>query len=169
MTAPEAREIQLSRGKVAVIDACDFGDLAGYRWYAYAAKGREYAVRNVSTPRGQRQVRMHCQILGVKGIDHANGDGLDNRRSNLRPATQGQNTANARKRSHHGGLPTSSRFKGVSWHRPTQKWSASICRDGRSRHLGLYRTEVEAARAYNDAARELFGAFARLNEIEGES
>ena len=71
MTGSETREIQLSRGKVAVGDVCDFDDLVGYRWYAYAGKGREYAVRNVSTPRGQRAIRMHCQILGVKGIHDA--------------------------------------------------------------------------------------------------
>ena len=107
---------------------------------------------------------MHRQLLPhIRRIDHVNGDGLDNRRANLRPATAGQNQAN-RSRNTNG----TSRFKGVAWFQKSQKWMAKITHNYKQIYLGCYHTEKEAAIAYNVAALELFGEYARLNNINGE-
>lgn len=102
---------------------------------------------------------MHQEILpGYPKVDHKNGDGLDNQRSNLRPTTLSQNRANSRKTP-----GCSSQFKGVSWHTKSQKWMAGIKVAQKSFNLGLYHIEEEAARAYDKAAKQHFGEFARLN------
>jgi hypothetical protein len=97
---------------------------------------------------------MHNVILNVKGIDHKNRNGLDNRRSNLRLATKGQNAANAPAR---GG---SSRFKGVSWDATRRKWRVQIRVNGTTRTLGRFLKERDAAEAYREAALEAWGEFA---------
>ena len=109
---------------------------------------------------------MHREIARRAGIclrgdvDHWNGDGLDNRRRNLRAATPSQNQHNRRKR-----LGCSSRFKGVHWHKRHGKWAAKIRIDGRQLHLGYFPVERDAAAAYNLAANQEFGEFALTNEI----
>lgn len=108
---------------------------------------------------------MHRLILGTSvgmEVDHVNGDGRDNRRVNLRLATHSQNMANQRKRR--DGI--SSRYKGVWYERRRKRpWRAKIKVRGRQVNLGYFETEEEAAYAYNLAALEHFGGFARLNEI----
>lgn len=110
-----------------------------------------------------RTFRMHRQILGLKhgdGLkcDHINGNGLDNRNSNLRLATNSQNQHNARKQ-----LNNRSGYMGVSWDRRTERWLVQIQADNVQRHLGRFDDPVEAACAYDDAARKLHGEFATLN------
>lgn len=95
-------------------------------------------------------------------VDHINGNGLDNRRSNLRLATAFQNLANMAIRPH------TSQYKGVSYykHRTSyKKWVAEIRCNRKRVRLGAFESEIEAARAYNEAAKNLFGEFARLNPI----
>jgi len=101
---------------------------------------------------------MHCLIMGLKGIDHIDHDGLNNQRSNLRPATGSQNNAN--QRSH---LTGSSQYKGVSYYKPAGRWSASLRTQQQIIYLGRFGTEEEAARAYDTAAREIWGEYACLN------
>jgi hypothetical protein len=110
---------------------------------------------------------MHSLLTGWPRVDHANGDGLDNRRQNLRQATQQQNMRNSRK--YRGG---SSRYKGVCWKIRNQRWLAQIYvseQDAsgvptkRKLHLGTFTDQETAARAYDAAAREHFGEFACLN------
>jgi hypothetical protein len=108
---------------------------------------------------------MHRLIMGLadddpRQVDHANGDRSDNRRSNLRIATQSQNLGNSRKRA-----GTTSRYKGVSWHKQNKKWVAYIGVDGSLHHLGCFTSEEAAARAYNRAARAAWGDFACLNDV----
>ena len=91
-------------------------------------------------------------------VDHINGDKLDNRRSNLRVVTHRENSYNQ-------GAYKGRRYKGVYFHAKTGKWRASLNKDRRTHYLGLFETEEDAARAYNEAAREIFGAFARLNDV----
>jgi len=93
-------------------------------------------------------------------IDHINGDGLDNRRCNLRLATNTQNRRNGK--AHSDGT---SRFKGVCWDKFRGRWRADITFENRSIHLGRFHSETDAAIAYDAAARDLFGEFARLNQI----
>jgi hypothetical protein len=91
-------------------------------------------------------------------IDHIDGDGLNNCRSNLRAATHSQNQGNTRKR-----LGTSSQFKGVCWSKCAGKWRAYIRSDGKLKFLGYFASEFEAAQAYNSAALEKWGSFAKVN------
>lgn len=108
---------------------------------------------------------MHHLILNVAprgrgggDIDHINGDGLDNRRANLRRATRRQNIANSGSR-----VDTTSRFKGVSWSEHAQAWQVHIRLERKSKYLGLYEHEDEAALVYDSVAHETYGEFARLN------
>src|SRR2546430_1781983 len=143
-----------------LIDDADLDLINGYHWRAFPGHaGVFYAVRRIVKPDGSPTTqRMHQLITGWAQTDHVNGDGLDNRRSNLRPATSHQNGAN--RKSHRG---SSSQFKGVSLHKPTGKWKVQIQVHGDRMHLGLLADEVEAARLYDRAALQHFGEFARPN------
>jgi len=114
---------------------------------------------------------MHRVIMDAQPgqrVDHKDGNGLNNQRrgqdGNLRFCTNAQNVANARKR-----IGCSSRFKGIYWDKQNSKWRARITAPSGRIHLGLFKDEIEAALAYNDAAIEHFAEFARLNMIEGTS
>jgi hypothetical protein len=101
---------------------------------------------------------MHRLLAAWPLVDHEDGNGLNNQRANLRPATQSQNLANQRKRP---GL--TSQFKGVRWYGKLTPWRASISIGGRRVHLGSFITEEAAARAYDAAALAEWGEYARLN------
>lgn len=157
-------EVPLTRGLVAVVDDDDGTLVVPYRWHARRGKnGVWYAGTNVRKPGGGwRAVKMHRLILDApKGVlvDHRDGDGLNNRRANLRFATNAQNQQNGRKKG------ASSQFKGVTlcrWRR-TRQWQAQIQVNGRKKNLGYFAEEEDAARAYDAAAREAFGEYARTN------
>lgn len=120
-----------------------------------------YAVRYARANDGRKSpVYMHRLVTRAptnRMTDHENGDRLDNRRTNLRLATASQNNANSKDR------PRRSRFRGVYWHNPSNKWVAQVSVGGQPRHLGLFANEVKAARAYDRAAYERFGEYASLN------
>jgi hypothetical protein len=150
--------IPLTQGKFAVVDDADFALVSQYRWNAYLDRNTYYAKRNVPTVSGQRTQRMHALITGWPRVDHIDGDGLNNQHDNLRLATSQQNRRNS-----HGRRTASSRFKGVSLYR-SGKWQAQIgVSPGVLRYLGQFASEIDAALAYDVAARDLFGEFARLN------
>lgn len=149
-------EIELTRGLVAVIDEADAPLVAAHSWYAHAGSSGFYAA--YKTP-AEGYVPMHRVILGTaKGdpVDHRDGDTLNNRRSNLRPATS---RLNARNRRPVGEVP----FAGVT--RVAHGYQALIHPDGLHIALGVYRTELEAAAVYNAAAIRIYGEFARLNAV----
>lgn len=149
--------IPLSQGKHAIIDSLDLSLVAGYRWKAVKNGSRFYA----SCWHRGATLYMHRLILPPgDGLttDHINRDGLDNRRSNLRLATQTQQNANTRLRS-----DNTSGYRGVSWDKVHSKWMADIYAKGRRYHLGRFASAELAARAYDEAAQELFGEFASLN------
>lgn len=157
-------EITLSDGSRAIVDLDVAPMLRARRWFAHRdAVGRVRAVVANATVRGKvATLYMHRMILGLRGgdraaIDHVNLDPLDNRRSNLRVASNAQNARNCRK--YRGG--TSSRFKGVSASRG--RWAAQIRLAGRLHRLGRFASETEAAKEYDFAAKAMFGKFARAN------
>jgi hypothetical protein len=161
------REIPLTQGYVALIDEDDYADASRFTWSAVKRDdGRCYAQRNIRTPDGRRTTeRLHQYLLpGVERVDHKNGDGLDNRRANLRPATNAENGQNRR------GLDArnTSGYRGVSWDRRAAKWQARIALNGRRSHLGYFTDPVEAARAFDEAAVRLFGEFAGALNLPDE-
>ena len=158
------RKIPLTQGKSTTVDDEDFDRLNAYKWYANKEGNTYYAVRH-SKRQNRKMIRMHREILGFKAgdgkqIDHINSNGLDNRRANLRICTRSQN-----KQNQHSVCGTS-RYKGVCWHKQTKKWQADICLERRQIHLGLFDNEIEAAKAYDAKAKELFGEFAKYNFIK---
>jgi hypothetical protein len=150
-------------GLTAIIDDDDLPIVmdGGPRWVAMKAKRTFYVVRRVGGRKGHFEF-LHRKLLGltdprIKG-DHRDGNGLDNRRQNLRRATHRQNAQNVR--AHKDG---SSRFVGVSWDSQRGKWTAAICRNGKRYSLGRFDLEQEAALARDVAAIAEYGEFARLN------
>jgi hypothetical protein len=155
--------------QLAIIDEADYDLVSPHRWRPYRSEsGKDYAYTVI----GRKTVFLHRLILGTAGgldTDHRDGDGLNNRRSNLRPATRSQNVANAPKSRRRDGRAWTSQFKGVCWNRAEGRWQASIRVNGRLRFLGRYDDEVAAARAYNVAALKFRGEFARLNDIPDQA
>lgn len=116
--------------------------------------------------RSRFSVYLHRLIIGAGSgdlVDHINRNPLDNRTANLRLATRSQNAANRGADRRRNG--TTSRHKGVSFNKARGKWCAYIHVDGKTRSLGRFEAEDDAARAYNKAAVEAWGEFARLNDI----
>lgn len=158
--------IALGHWRYAIVDTEDLRRLSRFRWFASTKskksfKPRIYAHRND----GDKVVYMHREVLsevllvdGSKEIDHINGNSLDNRKANLRVCTCRQNAQNLRKRK-----GCSSRFKGVCWSKNTGKWRARIEHSVKQIHLGYFESESEAAKAYDEKAKELFGKFAHPN------
>lgn len=155
------KEIPLSKGYSAIVDDEDFDYLNQWKW----TWRKGYATRTVTIAPGVRElIIMHRILLNAPDgvfVDHINMNGLDNRRENLRLADRTQNNANRKKPT---GLH-SSMFKGVSWFKLRKAWRADIKVNRKCVHLGVFDCEVEAAKAYNFAAIEYFGAYAQLNEI----
>lgn len=152
-------EIPISRGLVTLVDDADVATVVGMgKWYAERHRTTFYARKSLPRNGGpQRQISLHNFLTGWELVDHVNGDGLDNRRSNLRQATPAQNACNR-------GLSSNntSGFKGVYRSRGG-RWLAQIQFKKKLTFLGSHETREEAARAYDAAARELHGEFARLN------
>ncbi len=154
------KTIQLTQGYEVVVDDEDCDELNKYKWHVLKKKHLIYARRQSPRVNGvQHTILMHRIILpNCIEVDHIDGNGLNNVRSNLRPADCSDNAHNRRKQL----LNTSSIYKGVSLHRDG-KFQASIGYVNRRIYIGLFTGEVEAAKAYDRAAIELYGIFASLN------
>lgn len=160
-----SRIIYTNKGQEIIVDDKDYKELNKNCWYAHKAGNVYYTCRSVATTKkGKRTtitILMHRVIMDAKPgqqIDHINGNGLDNRSGNLRFCTNQENQRNARTRK-----DNTSTYKGVTLNRGTGKWRAQIKTDGNQRHIGNYPTPGEAARAYDRAAIERFGEFAKIN------
>lgn len=162
------KTIPLTQGKFAIVDDADFAELSKYRWYVKKEPHTSYAAADVGGRKNRKRLRMHRLIMNaMKGfdVDHINHNGLDNRRCNLRICTRRQNIRNTLKRF---GSISTSKYKGVHWRKDSSRWQARIFNGSRQVSLGHFDTEVDAAKAYNKAASEYFGEFAKLNNIESE-
>jgi len=157
------KKIKLTQGKFALVDDEDFEELNQYKWHVNFQRGRWYAVRWAPRNKDKRRtkIHMHREILKpskTMEVDHIDRNGLNNQRHNLRVATKGQNMMN---RPAWG----TSKYKGVYWHKENCKWAAHIYVKKTQHFLGLYENELEAALAYNCAARKYFGEFATVNPV----
>ena len=153
-TDREVRRIPLGKGLFATVDAADYEQLSKYKWYAKRHGPTIYAT----CIKQGKVVYMHRMIMRArKGVlvDHIDGNGLNNRRCNLRLCTHQQNQANR------GPCGGSSRFVGVHHH--GDQWQAGIRCRGEYFYLGLHDDEVEAAKARDRKAYELHGEYAYLN------
>ena len=147
--------IALTQGHFAIVDDADLPTvLAVGRWQLNRCDGRLYAGHATNGA----NVRLHTFLTGWPLVDHINGDGLDNRRANLRPATPSQNGANINPPS-----SNTSGYKGVTFYKRTARWRAHITVEKTQRHLGYFPTAEAAARAYDAAAFQTWGEFARPN------
>lgn len=165
------KEIPLTRGYIALVDDEDYDRAMQYNWRATtsieARRVYIYACRWKPIGKGKRVIEyLQKFILNTPHlIDHVNRDGLDNRKSNLRLATFGQNNQNMIKKQH---KKNSSQYKGVGFHKGMHRWRVRLTTNYVECVIGYYDTEVEAAVAYNNKAIEVFGEFAKLNILCGE-
>ena len=155
--------IELTQGKVSVIDDSDYILLKKYSW-SYHKDG--YAHSKIVWNGKPRMILMHRLIMGIVDnpklmTDHIDMDGLNNKRSNLRVCNHTQNGYN--RKSYKG---SKSKYKGVTKRCVGNKWRARIRKDTKLINIGTFNTEEEAAIAYNKKAIELHGEFARINNIK---
>lgn len=155
--------MELTKGKFCLIDQESVDIISEHNWHCTALHGSSlyYAATNVRKGDRQKQVLMHRLIMGCRAgqeVDHIDGNGLNNQRSNLRLATHQQNLFNQKKRA--GGT---SSYKGVSWCKRSEKWLSQIMINKKTKFLGYFADELSAAVAYDTAAIALFGEFARKN------
>lgn len=154
--------VPLTKGFEAVIDVDDVPLVSMFNWHARVKPGASsYAAFRIVRPDGVRaDILMHRLIAQTPDhldTDHRDGNGLNNRRSNLRNATKSQNMHNARQR-----VDNSSGYKGVCWHKKKSKWVARIRLNGRQHHLGYFSTPQDAHEAYRQASDRMHGEFSRL-------
>ncbi len=154
------KEINLGDGHVAQVDDEDFELISKFHWRAHESRNTFYAERDQWNGHRWKVIKMHRVIMGCRPgerVDHRDRNGLNNTRSNLRKATQSQNMQNARRyRSNTTG------FKGVCFFRPMGKFQARIGINNTRKFLGYFETAAEAGAAYQAAALELHGEFARF-------
>lgn len=157
------KKIKLSRGQTTKVSDKDFSKLmVGNKWYALLVPrtGKFYAVRTFLEKGVKKMQYMHRLVMGIEDpnilVDHKDRDSLNNQDDNLRVATNSVNLQNQTKRK------ATSKYIGVSWSTDRKKWAAHI-KKGKNIGLGRYTSEIEAAKAYDSAATQLYGEDARLN------
>lgn len=155
-------EITLRSGEICLVDDDDFDMLSKFTWYVLKRKHTSYARAPLRGPdRSWRELKMHRLIMNCPQdfvVDHIDGNGLNNQKSNLRVCTFAENRRNTQsRRIATGGI------KGAIQRSGSKTWASTITFQGKSFYLGRFPTMEEAARAYDAAARNFFGEFARLN------
>jgi hypothetical protein len=141
-------------GRFVLVDEEDLPLVSSQNWYL-----KTYPQGRTSYAYNRRRVFLHKLLMpGVKEVDHENGDGLDNRRCNLRASSRQGNCANRPKFKNN-----TSGFNGVQWHKANKKWRAVIKHHGKTVHVGMFHDKEEAARARDERVRTIHGPFARMN------
>ena len=162
----EECKIPLTKEEFALVSPEDYDRVAKFKWHTKVyPDGRKYAARSIKGK--PTTIRLHRFILNPpkgKVVDHINHNCLDNRRENLRIATRSENNANRFKSK--GKF--SSKYLGVTYYpyrsyQNKKMWMASISHKDKSITIGYFETEVEAAKARDKKAKELFGKFTQVN------
>lgn len=172
------KEIKLTKGHVTLVDDEDFEYLNQFRWFANIQKDGRIAVVKNRSDLEPIHIKMHRLILGISDpkikVDHRDRNPLNNQRNNIRSCNLAQNNCNATSAKN-----STSKYLGVSFHKGEVKrktrtglkvynspaWRATIFKDYKQINIGRFKTEQEAALAYNEKAKELHGEFANLNKI----
>jgi len=154
----------MAQPQYAKVDPADYERLRGYEWFSKKGTRNFYAVRRAKGPKGSKlaTIYMHHELIDVADgllIDHVNQDSMDNRRANLRGATRAQNIRNRKKFSN----SSVSKYKGICRYKNQNRWIARIMFEKKRIHLGTFRSEIDAAKAYDRAAIKYHGEFASLN------
>ena len=140
---------------MAIVDDADFDEINGHKWYAQKGYGGTwYACRSSGPAASRVSILMHRQIMcATQGmdVDHINRNGLDNRRMNLRLCTRSQNIGNAKI-----GGRNKTGFKGVYWNKEKGVFHAQIKVNCKTRHVGFFKTAIEASMAYQREALKAF-------------
>jgi hypothetical protein len=158
--------------KCAIVSYKDYYELKGYVWYAHFGRNKKLTCASRFAPEFSHiaPIMLHRQLLQKEVdekdlrtkikhvIDHINNNPLDNRRLNLRVVTGAQNSLNRSPNRN-----KSSRYKGVSKKKDNNRFTVDICYQGKSVRIGTFEDEIEAAKAYDAAAKKYFGDFAYLN------
>lgn len=164
------KKIILSNGDSVKIDDEDYNIVIGYKWHLKTSGKNKYAYRNIEIDLGNGKIKkttqkIHRLILNLNDpkimVDHINHDGLDNRRFNLRLVSASQNHMNRKKLE-----GTASKYKGVSYDKRRNTWYAYIKINGKAKRIGTFIKEIDAAKAYNKKAKDMFGEYALLNDID---
>lgn len=159
------KEIQLTQGKVALVDDDMYDYLMQWKWFANNIKGYFYAGRNITSSKcKQSRISMHRLIMKPdKGmiIDHLDGDALNNQKNNLRICNHSENMRNRKL-----GKNNTSGYKGVSYQKRDNNWRSYIKFNNKTINIGTYTNPIDAARAYNEAAIKYHGKFAKLNILD---
>lgn len=138
--------IPLTRGQHAIVDEEDYANLIGWNWYAEKSENTYYAVRTFHIDGKKVNMRMHRVVNNTPDglfTDHINGNGIDNRKCNLRAVTHQDNMINCAR-----WKAGSSKYRGVSWHKHSKKWYAQITVDYKNLYIGAFATEYDAHIAY---------------------
>jgi hypothetical protein len=160
-----AKEIQLTQGKVAIVDDEDYDYLNQFKWFANNNNGKFYVGRSITVSKNKKiRIFMHRFIMKpekVMVIDHLDGNPLNNQKNNLRICTHAENMRNSKINTNN-----KSGYKGVSFQENRNNYRASIKFNNKTINIGNFINPIDAARAYNAAALKYHGEFANLNKID---
>jgi hypothetical protein len=154
------KEIKLTQSKVALVDNEDFDFVSQHKWCAHKHRNTYYAGTYIIRDGCKKYIHMHRLLMEAKKgqiVDHVNENGLDNRRENLRFATNSQNLHNS------SITRGTSKYRGVYLRKGTNRWHSQIKVNNKQIHIGYFSNEIDAAKAHDQAALKYFGEFAKLN------